>query len=424
MRIRVRESIAVCVLALLAAFSSAAYGFDLRLKIDPLARPLLEDGVAVGFVVGIFKDNQTQIIGYGETMKGSGIAPNGDTVYEVGSISKVFTGVLLADMVQQGRMKLDDPVQKYLPASVRVPVAGGMPITLEHLATHTSGLPRLPDNFAPADASNPYADYTVAQVYAFLSGHKLRRPPGQYEYSNYAMGLLGHVLARHAGTTYEQLLSDHIGTPLGMHDTRITLDERLRQRLAPPYNAALQPAKNWDLPTLPGAGAIRSTCRDLLKFIQASLAGDERRLTQALRLAQRTRYTMADRSAVGLGWDVARDGMTRWHGGMTGGYDAWLAVVPSRGVGTVVLANTANEPITAFGEQVTQIALGLDVKPPQPRQVVDVAPAVLASYAGSYVLTPEFVLTVTVEDGKLMVQATHQEKFQVFAESKTHFFTK
>jgi CubicO group peptidase (beta-lactamase class C family) len=407
-----------------AAFTSAAYGLDLRLKIDPLARPLLEDGIVVGFVVGIFKDRETQVIAYGETTKGSGIAPNGDTVYEIGSISKVFTGVLLANMVQGGSMKLGDPVQQYLPASVQVPVAEGKPITLEHLATHTSGLPSLPDNFAPADASNPYADYTVTQMYAFLSGYKLPRSPGQYEYSNYAMGLLGHVLARHAGTTYEQLLIERIGTPLGMHDTRITLDEKLRQRLATPYNAAMQPAKNWDLPTLPGTGAIRSTRRDLLKFIQANLAGDEQPLTQALRLAQRTRHTMADGLAMGLGWHIARDGTTRWHNGMTGGYHSWLAVVPSRNIGVVVLANTATMRITAFGEQVTRIALGLEVEPPQPHQVVDVAPAVLASYVGSYVLRPEFVLTVTVEDGKLMVQATHQEKFPVFAESRTRFFYK
>jgi CubicO group peptidase (beta-lactamase class C family) len=282
-----------------------------------LARPLLEDGVAVGFVIGIVKDGQTQVIAYGETTKASGIAPTGDSVFEIGSISKVFTGVLLANMVQGGSMKLGDPVQQYLPASVQVPVADGAPITLEHLATHTSGLPRLPDNFTPTDASNPYADYTVAQMYAFLSGHKLRRPPGQYEYSNYAMGLLGHLLARQAGKTYEQLLIEQIGAPLGMHDTRIVLDENLRQRLAPPYNATLQPVKNWDLPTLSGAGGIRSTCHDLIKFIKANLARDEQPLTQALRLAHRTRHTMTDGLAIGLGWHIARDGVTRWHNGMT-----------------------------------------------------------------------------------------------------------
>jgi CubicO group peptidase (beta-lactamase class C family) len=418
------DSIVACVLAFVVGLTPASYGLDLRPKIEPWARPLLEDGIAVGFVIGIVKDGQTQVIAYGETTKGSGIAPTGDTVYEIGSISKVFTGVLLADMVQSGSVTLDDLVQQYLPASVQVPVAGGQPITLEHLATHTSGLPRLPDNFKPADPSNPYADYTVEQMYAFLSGHELRRPPGQYEYSNYAMGLLGHVLARQGGTTYEQLLIEHICTPLGMQDTRITLDDALRQRLALPYHAALKPAKNWDLPTLPGAGAIRSTAHDTLKFIKANLASDNQPLTQALGLSHRQRHTMENGLAIGLGWHIARDGMTRWHAGRTGGFSGWLAVVPSRAIGVVVLANTATMRIAAFGEQVTRITLGLEVEPPKPRQVVDVDPAVLATYAGFYVLTPHFGLTVTVEDGKLMVQATGQEKFQVFAESQTLFFYK
>src|SRR5437867_3556959 len=115
-----------------------------------------------------------------------------------------------------------------------------------------------------------------------------------------------------------------------MHDTRISLDERLRKRLAPPYTLALQPAKNWDIPTLAGAGAIRSTCHDLLRFAQANLSDDERPLTKAARLAQRTRHTTADGLAIGLGWHVARDGLTRWHNGMTGGHHAWLAMVPGR----------------------------------------------------------------------------------------------
>src|SRR5262245_23041102 len=117
-------------------------------------------------VVGILKDGETQVISYGETRKGSGIAPGADTVYEIGSITKVFTSVLLAQEVLRGGVKLADPVQQYLPATVRMPVVGGTPITLEHLATHTSGLPRMPDNFAPADPGNPYADYTVERMYA------------------------------------------------------------------------------------------------------------------------------------------------------------------------------------------------------------------------------------------------------------------
>jgi D-alanyl-D-alanine-carboxypeptidase/D-alanyl-D-alanine-endopeptidase len=424
MQLHVKCRVAACVQIIVATLAPMAYGLDLQAKIDPLARPLLEDGLVVGFVVGIVKDGQTQVIAYGETTKGSHVAPNGDTVYEIGSVSKAFTGVLLAEMVQRGIVKLDDPVQKYLPAEVKMPVAGGKPITLEHLATHTSGLPRLPDNLKPADPSNPYADYMESQMHEFLMGHELRRPPGQHEYSNYGMGLLGQVLARQLGRTYEQCLLEQICKPLGMHDTRITLNEDQYKRLASPYNGALKLENPWDIPTLAGAGGIRSTCNDMIKFIQANLTDDDKSLTQALRLSHQKRHTMKDGLAMGLGWHIARDGITRWHNGMTGGFHSWLAVVPSHKLGVVLLANTANMRLTQFGEKVTRIAFGLDVEPPKPRKVVDVSFAVLESYAGVYMLTPQFALTVTVEGGKLMVQATGQDKFQVFAESKTKFFYK
>lgn len=422
----VKSGWARCTAALLvlAAWAGPAWGLDLRAKIEPLARPLIEDGEAVGFVVGIVKDGQTQVIAYGETTKGSGQAPDGDTVYEIGSVSKVFTGVLLADAVEQGRMKLDDPVQKFLPEEVKLPIAGDKPITLEHLATHTSGLPRMPANFHPADPTNPYADYTVARMYEFLGGHVLGRPPGEYEYSNLGMGLLGHVLARQAGCTYEELLSGRITKPLAMRDSRITLDDDQRRRLAPPYEASLAGAKNWDIPTLAGAGAIRSTANDLVKFIQANLAEGDQPLTRALRLSRVKRHQMKDGLAMGLGWHIARDGLTRWHSGMTGGYHVWLAVAPELKLGNVVLANTASTKISQFGEQVVQAAAGMDVKPPPRRKTVEVDPAVLASYVGKYALGPDFILTVTLEDGGLHVQATGQPKVPVFAASATEFFYK
>ena len=424
MRTKVTGSFLACLAVLAATFTSAAGALDLRAKIDPVALQLLEDAAAVGFIIGIAKEGRTQVISYGEVEKNSGSLPNSDTLFEIGSVSKVFTGVLLADMVQRGRVVLDDPVQKYLPDLVKAPIAVGAPIGLEHLATHTSGLPRLPDNMKPADPSNPYAGYTVEQMYAFLSGHRLRRAPGQYEYSNYGMALLGHLLSRFEGKSYEQQLIDRICNPLDMADTRITLREDQLGRLALPYSATLQPGKNWDLSTLAGAGGIRSTVRDMLKFVQANLTDDQEPISKALLFSQRRRHAAPAGLAIGLGWHIARDGISRWHNGMTGGYHSWLAVVPSRGVGVVVLANTATPRITKFGEQVTQIALGLEVKAAPSKKSVEVDPALLASYAGIYVMAPQFSLTVTFEAGKLMVQATGQQKIQVFAESETKFYYK
>jgi CubicO group peptidase (beta-lactamase class C family) len=418
-----------CAVALLAVFLRPAGAADLRQQIDSLAQPLIEDGTAVGFVVGVVRDGQTLILGFGETVKASQTAPDGDTLFEIGSISKVFTCSLLADMVERGLVKLDDPVQQYLPDDVKMPVAQGQPIKLVDLATHASGLPRLPDNLRPADLTNPYADYGDQQLFAFLNGHKLRRPPGKYEYSNLGMGLLGVVLARRAGTSYEQLLTDRITGPLAMNDTRITLDEAHRKRLATAYNAALEPTKPWDFQAMAGAGAIRSTARDMLKFAAANLDGGDAPLAKTFRLAQTKRCDADGGLAIGLGWFIARDGAMRWHSGATAGYHAWLGVVPQRQVGVVVLANKETGRITQLGELVMRAALGQDVqplppyKPIPPRKEIAVDPAILVKYAGVYQLPAGLDLTISVEDGKLMLH-TGQPKVQLFAESPTEFFFK
>ena len=419
------QALASAIVSALALLNvDSAQALDLRSEIDPLAKQLLADEVAVGFVVGIYKDGEGQVIGYGEMEKGKGAAPDGDTIYEIGSASKAFTGILLADLVLRGRVKLDDPYQKYLPEAAQAELKNPSNITFEHLATHTSGLPRLPDNLRPADIANPYADYTFQQMFAFLKEHKLRRPPGEYEYSNLGMGLLGVLLARREKTSYEELMVERIAKPCGMDDTRIKLSGKQRQRLAPPYDAALQPAKNWDLPAVAGAGGIRSTAHDMLKFIKANLADDDQPLTKACRLSHEKRHAIPGGQAIGLGWHIAGDGITRWHNGMSGGYAAWVSLIPTRKLGVVVLSNTAAMQITEFGEKITRIAAGEKIEPSAAPRVVKVAPEVLKSYEGVYAISPQFALTVTLEKRKLMVQATGQQKFQVYPESEKKFFYK
>jgi CubicO group peptidase (beta-lactamase class C family) len=235
------------------------------------------------------------------------------------------------------------------------------------------------------------------------------------------MGLLGQLLADKAGMSYERLLTERITKPLGMSDTRITLDEELRKRLAKPYNAALKPESNWDIPAMAGAGAIRSTANDMLKFARANLATDGE-LSKAMQLAQTKREGVKGPFAMGLAWHFARDGITLWHNGMTGGYHSWLAVVPKLNVGVVLLANTATPEMSELGENVTRIVCGGDVQPTKSRKAIEVDAKLLATYEGFYEIAPEFGLRVTLVDGQLWVQATGQEKFRIFAESPTEFF--
>ena len=217
--------------------------------------------------VGLVSPKGTQIIGYGRISDKDATRPGPDTVFEIGSISKVFTGLLLARLVEQKVVSLNEPVQKLLGDSMQVPKYGEREITLVDLATHTSGLPRMPNNFTPKDPKNPYADYTVEQMNEFLGRHKLVREPGQQSaYSNLGMGLLGHALALKAGKSYEALLRDEICKPLDMNDTVITLDASRQARFAQGHDADGNVESHWDIPTLAGAGAIRSTAADMLKF--------------------------------------------------------------------------------------------------------------------------------------------------------------
>ena len=229
---------------------------------------LLKERVDIGRettgLVAVVLDGTKRIdAAYGSSDSADNRALDADSVFEIGSISKVFTALLFADMVLRGEVSPGDPVAKLLPAGVRVPEFEGKPITLQHLATYMSGLPRMPSNFTPKDKSNPFADYTVENLYAFLAEHELRFAPcTHYEYANLGFGLLGHALALRAGKSYEELVISRICAPLGMDDTRITLSGSMQSRLARGHNSTLNPVANWDIPTLAGAGALRSTTND------------------------------------------------------------------------------------------------------------------------------------------------------------------
>src|SRR5580700_3787583 len=185
-----------------------------------LVRRIDEQKQAVGIVVGVIEPNGRRVVAYGNLANGDPRTLDGDTIFEIGSISKVFTSLLLADMVNRKEVTLDDPAAKYLPENVTMPERSGKSITLLDLSTHSSGLPRLPSNLKLKDPFNPYAGYSVDDLYQFLSSYTLRRDPGsEVEYSNLGAGLLGHLLAYRAGTDYESLIGTRITRPLSMPDT-------------------------------------------------------------------------------------------------------------------------------------------------------------------------------------------------------------
>jgi D-alanyl-D-alanine-carboxypeptidase/D-alanyl-D-alanine-endopeptidase len=334
-----------------------------RLRDDAaaLAEPLIDGGQVVGLAVGIIQRDRTAVFGFGRTATGGETVPDGKTVFEIGSVTKVFTGLLLAEMVEDGSVRLDQPVAELLPSGVTVPQRDGRPITLLDLATHSSGLPRLPANLLPQIAENPdnpYASYTVDDLVAFLAGCELADRPGEkFVYSNLGTGLLGHALACRAGTGYEELVVERICKPLGMRDTRTALSGPMRRRLAQGHNAAGKPVANWDIPTLAGAGALRSTADDLLRFVAANLAPDDTPLAAAIRLAHVPRRDIdTPKGKIALAWHIRTPDRVYWHNGQTGGYHSFVGFRKGRRAGVVVLANSAAGQVDRLGSQLLELA--------------------------------------------------------------------
>ena len=415
----------VCAFLSVLALSVAAAGERSPEQVRAiLAERIDKNGKSVGIAVGLIDDKGSTVVTYGKLGKTDDRMPDGKTVFEIGSISKVFTSILLADMVVREKVGLDDPVQKFLPDTVRVPSRDDAAVTLVQLSTHTSGLPRMPDNFTPADPTNPYADYTVERMYEFLSGVELTAKPGtQAAYSNYGAGLLGHILALRAGSDYETLVRERIALPLKMKDTVVTLTPELKKRLAQGHDANLAPATNWDIPTLAGAGALRSTVDDMLLFLAANLGLTESPISGALELTHRPRQEFGGpEMQIGLGWLVRTEhgSSIHWHNGGTGGYHSFAGFDKDRKTGVVVLSNSAND-IDDIGFHLLDPEFPL-AKIKTAAEAVAFDPVTFDAYVGRYRLAPDFILSVTREGGRFYVQATGQGMIEVFPESNERFF--
>ena len=423
---KLRHSMVLATLLLLLPTLAATQAFPTDQELVSILQRRVDEGRAVGIVLGVLEaDGSTRIVSYGEAGPNAR-ALGATSVFEIGSITKVFTGILLADMVARGEVSLSDPVAAHLPDGVTMPSRGGREITLLDLSTQHSALPRLPDNMSPADATNPYADYTVEQMYAFLSGHELRRDVGaQYEYSNLGVGLLGHVLARVGGGSYEDVVSERILEPLGMSMTGITLEGEMQDWMANGHNPQGDVVPLWDLPTLAGAGALRSTVGDMLAFLAANIGSPVSQLERSMRASHEIRESAGPQMSIGLNWHVRSVGDEKivWHNGRTAGFRTFIGFDPDAGVGVVVLTNSGHGA-DDIGFHLINPGLPLAPAPARPRErvEVEVAEDILETYVGEYEFAPTFSIVVTLEAGALFAQATGQPKFPIFAESETQFF--
>lgn len=374
-------------------------------------------------VVGISSPGGRQVVSYGTLTLNDKRKADGATFFEIASLTKVFTALLLADMAQQGRVQPQSPVSTCLPAGVKVPEHDGKQITFVDLATHSSGLPLRPANLASQIALNKYAGYTVEQLYQGLATFQLTRDPGSaFEYSNWGFGLLGDALGHCAGKSYETLLAERVTGPLGMRDTTFGPTGDTRARLAAAYNAKLQSVPNEGLGALNGSGGLYSTVNDMLRFVELFVGRGPQSLTPAgATMLEPLRPGDGPDTRMGLGWRVttSKGVRTMWSSGRADGYRAFMGFDPAARVAVVALTNAATDVgVDDIGWHV------LDPSQPfikiHPRSSI---PAdALERYVGRYLFEDGVYMSVVREDDHLVVQMTGQGPSPIYAGGPREFF--
>jgi len=429
----------ICLIVLVAVVNAAVYADSLaqaatldqrESKIRELIRERVErHHHEFGLIVGIISTEGRKIIRYGKQSQG-GEAVNEDTLFELGSVTKVFTALLLADMVKRGEMKYSDPVEKFLPDEVKVPCWNGNKMSLFHLATHTSGLPSTPRTKTEDRSLPAYLNFTQDDLYNFLSHYELSAQPGtQFEYSNLGFGLLGHIISLKSGKSFDQLVEERICRPLGLDNTHRELESALRGRLAVGYFLDGQKAKDIHMPpVLAGAGGLRSSAGDMLTFLAVNLGLESSALFDAMQETHQGRFPVSKNALkVGLSWLVAQgeDLHLVFHGGEKDGYRAFIGFDPENKIGAVVFSNFEDTiddvglyALTGKQEILELVVYKENIKEGQ------INPRVYDEYTGKYQTTPSFFISVTREGDRLFAQGTGQPKFELFPESESTFFLK
>lgn len=394
--------------ALVAGAASPAAGKVTDAELQTMLRDYIDgDKLAVGLAVGMVDERGSRVICHGKLDNGTDREVDGDTLFGLGSVTKVFTVLLLQDMVERGEMKLEEPAQKFLPDSLKLPTYQGKQITLLHLATHTSGLPR--------DAEGG--------VSLTLSRCKLGQAPGtRWGYSNLGMALLAHALTRQAGKDYESLLLERICRPLGMDSTRLGRPPELEGRVAVGHAIpGYRPRVLTGRPGFPGAGGVFSTVNDLLKFVSAYAGLTPSPLSSLFQKAQAV-HTLEDGSKRRLAWGGT--GPVFEHGGLVDDYEAELLFDIEKRRGLVVLSSCANWStlVPTLRDQL------LDGPSPKPIQTAALDPKVYDGYLGQYRADERSaIITVRRENNRLMVQSRdhlgdrYLPSFEIFPKSDTVF---
>ena len=382
--------------------------------IPALLQARVKETQGTAIVAGIIDAQGRRFYSYGPADTVSGKPVDEHTLFEIGSVTKLFTSLLLADMAVKGEVSLDDPVQLHLPPGVKAPQFREQPIRLLDLSLHRSGLP-LDLSQSPLSPAEIIAQgYDIQSLYRFVSAYTLNRAPGTTEYSNVGVSLLGFALASRAGHSYEQLIRDRITGPIGMRDTGITVTPAMRARLAQGYRGNTAQPSFSGIPAYAPAGGLYSTASDMLNFLGAAFSLTPSPL-DAVTAYMRKPYS--EKPDVRLGWGMGRRyGSEFWtHAGRTFGYASMVVFDATGGRGVVLLANSTTElSDLAYRILNTKFRLRQFVVPPAFVRMVEESDfgQVMATYRALKHRDPEFFLeesTINEWGGVLLSKGrTHQ----------------
>lgn len=390
-----------------------------RARIEALCQQAAEQGKLGAFRIGLVDGGETWQHSY-DTLS-NGKPADETTLFEIGSITKTFTALLLADMATRGEVRLDQPMVELLPEKVKVAEELGA-ITLEQLSTHRSGLPVSWPGYTETNPRDPFDHYTLEVLYTGLAQVRLATPPGTaYAYNNHAVALLGHLLAQRLGVDYAQAIAQRVVAPLGLHDVFLgELPASERGRLAEGHDEQGKAQGNWSFGAIAPAGSLRTTLPSMLDYADALLT-QRGALGPALELAARARDAgPTPNVSTGLGFHLLEAGRVLFHNGQASQH-AFLAVDRAHDVGVVILTDRRGMGADALGMQILQTLRG-DVEPVTPKApapTVELDARQRAALVGSYRLSPNFVIVVHDKDGKLSAQATGQQANPLEAESPT-----
>lgn len=358
---------------------------------------------------------------------GEGAGPANFTrrsIFEIGSITKGLTGLLLADMVRKGEVSLDDAASRHSRPGAKLPAWQGREITLRDLVTHTASLPRLPPGFAPKNPGDPYADFDADALYAALARTELSGEIGKtHLYSNFGFMWLSQMLARRAGKPFDVLLTERILVPLGMTDTMLVPSADQAARSVTGHDASYRPVPAWSVARdLAGAGGLRSSTDDMTKLAEALAGRRDTPLKETIALALAPMRPAFGRNSVGYAWLTHErpDARIHWHNGGTGGFRSMIAVNPAAKTAVVVLVDSA----TSFDDLALHLA-GDDAVPLVKKRVsLPLDAAARDEYAGNYELAPTFVIRIFAQGEKVIAQATGQGPLELGREGPDAFFTR